>query len=1243
MTPPFSIRAMHGLLNLLDTHLHTSIAVEGPEAEALQTLGLLHDGRLPDEETLLRITGEHLFDALFPASPVQDEDVRGALEIALNQSRQNDQSLPFQLRLDSYAVDIASLPWELIRDKSGPLVASGQLRFSRYITFAQSTTRFTVADRLNVLVVAPRPNQVAHLDASLESQAIHRALDELNQRGLIHVVVLNDPTYAGLVQALNHSPYHILHFDGHGGYVVRCPSCDRLQPAKRATCTYCGRSLVDAQPQGCLVFEGEDAERQPHYVKAEEFAVALAKRHIRLCVISACQSTTLKGASVFNSVGPKLIQGGMPAVVGMQFTVMANHAARFVEAFYSGLAQQKSVVAATDAARRLLYTEGVWYIPTTYLRSEDGEGNFFRFQEAAHGLHQRLFSVDPQGTGVYLLPAGQSLPDWAQTFIHGMCPYKRLRPFALQDKAIFFGRIAEVATLLAAVIDPDRSFAVLLGAAGVGKTSLLHAGLIPELLRHSYLTLTIRGDGDPLNKLRQALTSSHKVDVDLSTAVDLPGLVDILLQSLERPLLIAFDDFDEYLARATLADVHAFVEQVAHCVEQSYPLPVRFLFVVREDHQSQLGVFQECVPSIFDEPVFLRPFSQQAAEQAMTQPLVVCKLPVVYDATFLIRTLLPELAASPNDATDDSQQAAINPTYLQIVADDLLQAALHALPSLQQGTMFVIGEALYAQRRTAAILNSYLDQKLSEHFPNPANLQSARSLLKQMVMPDGDRIFQSKKQMATHAGMDELHAGEFLSILEKDGLLEARLAADRTIEYSIGHRFLAQQVRAWSDPQETLRRCAQDVLNQGWHAWRARWQIAQQQAQEPLVDVQELLIGADHLYDIRRTQEQAAMLGYAPLTINPVHSCLLLRSAVHHRIDMSYWAQAIHHDAKTVSILAQIEGGVGEQSAIEDIALCRAVLGLPQHAQQSHDLARAAMNDANGDVRHTAALALAAQGVDAMIDALPQLCAATPRGRFWRPTQALAQIRASDLALPGLGLTRHWLVVLWATCIKAWDNRWEILVEGAPAGLGAGVGLFLALMSIGLMQADANSARLYLLLGLFALPLGFVAGVFAVAGAWLCDLGGRTRSRLRRVLGFSIGFMASIVATWMPVAVATALLGGRFAELARSILMRHVVGGFLWGCGIAVGALLFGAVFPRSWFWKTLMGGVGGVATCLFATVWGVDIPFLPATSAPSTLWSTYLAAVLLGLWVGAGLIGGWLAGQRIWRHSRSAAVHAAG
>lgn len=73
MTPPFSIRAMHGLLNLLDTHLHTSIAVEGPEAEALQTLGLLHDGRLPDEETLLRITGEHLFDALFPASPVQDE------------------------------------------------------------------------------------------------------------------------------------------------------------------------------------------------------------------------------------------------------------------------------------------------------------------------------------------------------------------------------------------------------------------------------------------------------------------------------------------------------------------------------------------------------------------------------------------------------------------------------------------------------------------------------------------------------------------------------------------------------------------------------------------------------------------------------------------------------------------------------------------------------------------------------------------------------------------------------------------------------------------------------------------------------------------------------------------------------------------------------------------------------------------------------------------------------------------
>jgi hypothetical protein len=375
-----------------------------------------------------------------------------------------------------------------------------------------------------------------------------------------------------------------------------------------------------------------------------------------------------------------------------------------------------------------------------------------------------------------------------------------------------------------------------------------------------------------------------------------------------------------------------------------------------------------------------------------------------------------------------------------------------------------------------------------------------------------------------------------------------------------------------------------------------------------------------------------------------VQSCLLLRSAVHCRVDRGYWAQAIHNDAETVKILAQIEGGVADRTAVEDVALCRAVLGLPSHPPPSNDLACAAVNEANGAVRHTAALALAALGLQAVADALPRLLSAAPRGRFWRPTQALAQIRAGGFVLPELALTRQWMVMLWATFIGAWDNRWQMLVEGAPAGLGAGAGLFLALMSIGLVQADANSARLYLLLGLFALPLGFVTGVFAVAGAWLCDLGGRTRSRLRRVVGFSTGFMASIVVAWMPVAVATALLSGRLAELAQSILMRHVVGGFFWGLGIAVGALLFGALFQRSLLWKVVMGGVGGAVACLIATAWGVDIPFLPVAGAQSSLWSRpTLAAFLLGMWVGVGLIGGWLAGERIWQHSRQTSVRALG
>jgi hypothetical protein len=59
------------------------------------------------------------------------------------------------------------------------------------------------------------------------------------------------------------------------------------------------------------------------------------------------------------------------------------------------------------------------------------------------------------------------------------CPYTGLRPFEEKDRPFFFGRSRDQATIISNLY--GSSLTVLYGASGVGKTSILLAGVVPEL------------------------------------------------------------------------------------------------------------------------------------------------------------------------------------------------------------------------------------------------------------------------------------------------------------------------------------------------------------------------------------------------------------------------------------------------------------------------------------------------------------------------------------------------------------------------------------------------------------------------------------------------------------------------------------------------------------------------------------------------------------------------------------------
>jgi hypothetical protein len=87
-------------------------------------------------------------------------------------------------------------------------------------------------------------------------------------------------------------------------------------------------------------------------------------------------------------------------------------------------------------------------------------------------LYERLGSSDDAAS---IFAEVTAAPAWTGS------PYPGLRPFTAEEAAIFFGRGREVDALLARLRDPEQRFLAVVGASGTGKSSLVHAGLLPRL------------------------------------------------------------------------------------------------------------------------------------------------------------------------------------------------------------------------------------------------------------------------------------------------------------------------------------------------------------------------------------------------------------------------------------------------------------------------------------------------------------------------------------------------------------------------------------------------------------------------------------------------------------------------------------------------------------------------------------------------------------------------------------------
>jgi hypothetical protein len=96
-------------------------------------------------------------------------------------------------------------------------------------------------------------------------------------------------------------------------------------------------------------------------------------------------------------------------------------------------------------------------------------------------------------------------------------PFKGAQSYGPADRDLFYGREAQ-GTEFARFIS-DRPISVLTAPSGIGKTSLLHAMVLPLLEKEGWLAVYARPQNDPLRSLHTALVDHMLPDPDLEATV----------------------------------------------------------------------------------------------------------------------------------------------------------------------------------------------------------------------------------------------------------------------------------------------------------------------------------------------------------------------------------------------------------------------------------------------------------------------------------------------------------------------------------------------------------------------------------------------------------------------------------------------------------------------------------------------------------------------------------------------------
>lgn len=387
-------------------------------------------------------------------------------------------------------------------------------------------------------------------------------------------------------------------------------------------------------------------------------------------------------------------------------------------------------------------------------------------------------------------------------------PYLGLDPFEPADSDYFFGREREQRVIIANLLSAPLT--ILYGAAAVGKSSLLMAGVMPQLQRDQPRTPVVmfrdwRGPDFARRLAHACVQTTWAIGVDQPRpAVDLP-LDEVLRACAEAAhgtVIVLLDQFEDYLAlHPKSADPESFEAQFARAVNRD-EVDVGFLVAVREASLSRLDRFRERIPNLLGNRLRLRHLDARGAELAIREPVRVWNdrhagaQPVVLEddlAAAVVKQvraggLRPGLGRGKS--AEAVQEESIEAAFLQLVMERLWKED-SASGVLTQATLERLGGA-------QGIVRAHLNDTLAG-LDAPTQAVCA-SFFDRLVTPSGDKVACALQDLAGWAGERSDLVAPALESLSAKRVLRTVAAVRDTAQdprYEIFSDVLAPAVLDW--------------------------------------------------------------------------------------------------------------------------------------------------------------------------------------------------------------------------------------------------------------------------------------------------------------------------------------------------------------------------------------------------------------------------------------------------------------